>query len=271
MTRVLLNRYPGGKQKALTLSYDDGQIHDRRLVEIFNRAGLKATFHLNSGSLGRGDCLEPKEIKELFLGHEISAHSVHHPHLEVLPPEQLAYELLEDRRALESLASYPVRGMSYPFGSYTSEILSRLPALGIEYSRTVQSHGQFHLPDDWLQWHPTCHHNQQLKEKAEEFLACNNWSRLIVLYVWGHSFEFDRQKNWNVIEEFAAQMKPHGDKLWFATNIEIYDYVQALKQVRVSVDGTFVHNRSGQRVWVEINGDVVMIDPGQLWSKAATK
>ena len=38
--------FPGGKHKALTLSYDDGRIQDRKLVEIFNRYGLRATFNL---------------------------------------------------------------------------------------------------------------------------------------------------------------------------------------------------------------------------------
>ncbi len=41
--------YPNGKSKALTFSYDDGMKHDRRLVELFNRYGLKGTFHLNGG------------------------------------------------------------------------------------------------------------------------------------------------------------------------------------------------------------------------------
>lgn len=45
--------YPDGKKKALTFSYDDGQIHDRRLVEILNRYGMKGTFHLNSGKLAQ--------------------------------------------------------------------------------------------------------------------------------------------------------------------------------------------------------------------------
>ena len=31
--------YPGFKEKALTFSYDDGQIFDRRLVKLFNRYG----------------------------------------------------------------------------------------------------------------------------------------------------------------------------------------------------------------------------------------
>jgi peptidoglycan/xylan/chitin deacetylase (PgdA/CDA1 family) len=47
--KILLNLFPGGKQKALTLSYDDGQAQDRRLVALFNKYNLKATFHLNSG------------------------------------------------------------------------------------------------------------------------------------------------------------------------------------------------------------------------------
>lgn len=41
--------FPDGKKKALTLSYDDGVEQDRRLVEILNRYGIKATFNINSG------------------------------------------------------------------------------------------------------------------------------------------------------------------------------------------------------------------------------
>ena len=47
--------YPGGLAKAITFSYDDGQVYDRRLIEIFNQAGFKGTFHLNSGNLDRSE------------------------------------------------------------------------------------------------------------------------------------------------------------------------------------------------------------------------
>ena len=56
--------YPGGKSKALTLSYDDGQIFDRRLVEIFNKYNMKGTFHLNSGTLGKDGYVTQEEVKE---------------------------------------------------------------------------------------------------------------------------------------------------------------------------------------------------------------
>ena len=42
-----------GKMKAITFSYDDGVTQDKRLIEIFNKYGLKATFNLNSGLLGK--------------------------------------------------------------------------------------------------------------------------------------------------------------------------------------------------------------------------
>lgn len=41
-----------GKKKAITFSFDDGGTQDFRLVQIFNKYGLKATFNLNSGLLG---------------------------------------------------------------------------------------------------------------------------------------------------------------------------------------------------------------------------
>lgn len=41
--------YPGGKAKVVTFSYDDGVRFDGKLIEIFNRHGMKGTFNLNAG------------------------------------------------------------------------------------------------------------------------------------------------------------------------------------------------------------------------------
>ena len=57
--------FPGGKHKALTMSYDDGRTQDRRLIEIFNQNGIKGTFHLNSGLFDRGDRILPEESPSL--------------------------------------------------------------------------------------------------------------------------------------------------------------------------------------------------------------
>ena len=39
--------FPGGKKRVVTFSYDDGPVQDERLVAMFNRYGVKGTFHLN--------------------------------------------------------------------------------------------------------------------------------------------------------------------------------------------------------------------------------
>ena len=78
-------RFPQGRTKTLTLSYDDGVEQDMRLVEIMNRHGLKGTFNLNSGLYAPEGRVHPegqihrrmteKQVTETFLnsGHEMPA------------------------------------------------------------------------------------------------------------------------------------------------------------------------------------------------------
>ncbi|MFP4016929.1 MAG: polysaccharide deacetylase family protein [Halanaerobiales bacterium] len=253
--------YPGGKKKALTLSYDDGQIHDRRLVEIFNQYGIKGSFHLNSGMLDKETFLGKAEVSSLFEGHEVSAHSVNHPFLTKIPRGVMIEEIREDRKQLEELVKYPVRGMSYPFGEYNSWIIDQLPLLGIEYSRTVNSHGRFVLPENFLAWHPTCHHDQGLVDKLKEFQNPNPWEVMPLFYVWGHSFEFARNDNWDLIEEFCKKAA-NDETVWYATNIEIMDYINALRNLKFSVNYKTVYNPSAINVWIGVDGEAVKVVPG---------
>lgn len=64
--------FPEGKHKVLTMSYDDGKLEDRQLVELFNRYGIKGTFHLNSGLVDQDIRIKPEEWNTLYQGHEIS-------------------------------------------------------------------------------------------------------------------------------------------------------------------------------------------------------
>ena len=42
-------RFPGGRMKAFTMSYDDGVEQDRKLIGIMRKNGVKVTFNLSSG------------------------------------------------------------------------------------------------------------------------------------------------------------------------------------------------------------------------------
>lgn len=258
--------YPDGKPKALTFSYDDGEHYDRRLVGIFNEYGLKGTFHLNSGNLGKhtpGNIyVDPSEITSLYEGHEVACHGVHHKNMPRIPLSVMTRELYEDRIALEKYTGKIVQGFSYPFGNYTPELIEALKAVGLKYARTVEATHGFFPPGDFMMWHPTCHHDEDLIEDGKRFLDVPDYIELPLMYVWGHSFEFGRSGDWTVIEEFARMMSQKSD-IWYATNMEIYDYLTAIRSLEYSADESMVHNPSAVSVWYEQNGQIFEIGPGE--------
>ncbi|WP_199613950.1 polysaccharide deacetylase family protein [Paenibacillus alkalitolerans] len=261
--KQIVKCFPGGKHKVLTMSYDDGKIADRKLIEIFNRYGIKGTFHINSGLLGAGDRIGAEEASTLYAGHEVSAHTVTHPTIARSPREQLIHEIMEDRKALERLTGYTVRGMSYPNGSYSRAIMDLLPHLGIEYARTVNSSRSFAMPDRLLEWNPTCHHNHDVLELAKAFDALHKRQYLYMMYVWGHSYEFDQQNNWDVIERFCEFIGGR-ENIWYATNIEIVDYLHAFDRLQFSAACEFVYNPSAMSVWLSVGGEIAEAKGGEL-------
>ena len=244
--------FPGGKHKALTMSYDDGQIHDRRLVEIFNRYGIKGTFHLNSGFLGLEGRVAPEEIPSLYAGHEVACHTVTHPTIARCPLPEVAREVLDDRKALEPYTGYPVRGLSYPNGSVSREIEELLPACGIRYSRIVGSSGNFALPENPYRWMATCHHNDRLLELGEQFLGLHKKQYLYLMYVWGHSYEFNNQNNWDLMEEFCRMMGGRDD-IWYCTNIGLIDCLDDFSRLCFAADNSFVYNPGARDCYISVN------------------
>ncbi|WP_168119587.1 polysaccharide deacetylase family protein [Paenibacillus sp. HB172176] len=261
--KIKFDRFAEGKLKAVVFSFDDGTIHDRRLVASMNQYGLRGTFHLNSGFFGKDNYIEAGEVASLFAGHEVSAHTVTHPFLDESPLEQIAEEILYDRSVLEALVGYPVRGMSYPFGTYNDQVLGMLPSLGIEYSRTVKSHGNFTMPSNWLEWHPTCH-QKTMVEDAKRFVASQpKYKRKELFFAWGHSFEFDRDDNWELIDQ-VGEVLAEDSTIWYATMAELVAYTEAEKQLRFSVDRGIVHNPTALDIWFSVDGETVKAAAGRV-------
>lgn len=273
MTNIFM-RFPGGKAKALTLSYDDGVEQDIRLVEIMNKHGLKGTFNLNSGLYASEGTVYPKkhihrrmtagQINETFInsGQEIAVHTLTHPFLEQLPMHVTVNEVIKDRENLEKQFGTIIRGMAYPFGTYNETVIDALKACGIAYARTVISTNDFRLPKDWLQLTATCHHNSpDLKNLTKKFLEDNVSRDPYLFYLWGHSYEFESDNNWDLIEDFASTIG-NRDDIWYMTNIEIYNYIEAYHRLIFSADGTRVHNPSAQAIYIDYNGKLFEIAAG---------
>ena len=248
--------------KAITMSYDDGQVHDLRLIEIFNIYGIKGSFHLNGGTFGNPGRVTAEDVKKYYVGHEVSCHMLTHPFPDRIPDIEIINEILEDRKVLEEACGYIVRGMSYPFGKYTDNAINILKSCGMEYARTT-GQGNLLPPEDFMKWHPTCHHSGDIFTHLEN-LANTRWNPLGILYIWGHSYEFPAVDGaWERMEEFCKRAQDYSDTFWFATNIEICDYLNALRQLRFSADRKTVYNPTQIDLWFSYNNETVKIAAGE--------
>lgn len=248
-------RFPGGRKKAFTLSYDDGVKADIRFLEIINKYGLKSTFNLNMGLAKRKQSsrLSPEEYA-CYEGHEIATHGYTHPFFSQLPPGVVTYEIARDRMELEERFGRIIRGHAYAYGDCDEKSKEILKNTGIEYARGVKSTHDFSIPRDFLEWQPTCHHDdEKLFSLIDEFLAWSPSGQSLLFYVWGHTYEFDSGKernNWEHAQEFCSRISGHEDTVWYATNIEICDYINAYKQLRFSMDASIVYNPTATDLWI---------------------
>lgn len=257
--------YPDGKKKALTFSYDDGEVGDRRLVSLFNEHGLKGTFHLNDGKFDSGNYISASEVASLYKGQEVACHGVWHKHPMTMSPTEAVIEYRDNRCRLEELTGGMVRGLSYAYGEFSDEIIDVARACGLVYGRTVENTYNFHLPADFMHWHPTIWHgSDRLNEIMDKFIDPPGHEELPLLYIWGHSFEFDRHDNWEIIENAANRLSGLGD-VWYASNIEIYDYISAVRALHHSVTGELVYNPSAVTIWGYDNGEAVAIKPSEVY------
>lgn len=218
-------------RKALTFSYDDGIEQDRKLVEIFNKYGMKATFNLNTGIQTSESNFEiegvyinrmkQEGLEELYRGHEIATHGLTHAAPTGMTKEQLDKEFLTDMSNIERIyGTYPV-GMAYAYGCVDDEVVKYLKSIGIKYGRTVEASHSFEIPKEPLKLKATCHHDDDmLFELAEKFLKAEpKENEQMLFYVWGHSYEFDVNNNWDRIEEFCKMMSGKAD-IFYGTNRE---------------------------------------------------
>ena len=268
-------RFPGGKAKAFTMSYDDGVEQDIRLIEIMRKNGVKGTFNIGAGLFTPEGTTFPKgrvhrimtleASKKAYEGDdiEVAIHGYTHPFLESLPTSNAVLEIIEDRKGLEEAFGGIIRGMAYPFGTYSDDVVDVLRLCGVAYARTVESRMNFDLPKDWLRLGATCHHNNPaLMDLLEKFTSEKPDREPWLFYLWGHSYEFEGNNNWHVIENFLEKMG-NRDDIWYATNIEIYDYVKASRQIVYSADGSLACNPTSTDVWYEIDGRILCLPAGK--------
>ncbi len=273
-------RFPGGKAKAVTFSYDDGCPEDIRFSDVITNYGIKCTFNLN-GKILRGECITDEQIRKSFLerGHEVAVHGLLHRANGNLRAIEGIKDVLECRLELEERFGRIIRGMAYPDsgiralanGASYEQIKNYLSDLGIVYARTLGGDNDlFELPSDWHNWMPSAHHNNpHIMEYIDKFLALDLLPNAYharrnarLFYLWGHSYEFERNNNWELLDKICEKISGHED-VWYATNMEIYEYVTAYNSLIYSADGFTVYNPTLVEIYFDIDAVAYKILPGQ--------
>lgn len=223
--------------KAITFSYDDGVTQDIRLIELFNKYNLKATFNLNSDLLGMvGDNfvregktisfarIKAEDIASVYDGHEVAVHTLTHPFLPgIADDNEIIRQVEQDRLNLSELTGYEVVGMAYPCGGpnnddRTARIIKE--HTGVKYARALETNLSFVPQENLHRFQGTLYHHEQwdkLFETGEKFLAAEEG----IFYIWGHSYEFDIfPERWQIFEEFCQMISGKPD-IFYGTNKEV--------------------------------------------------
>ena len=223
------------KFKALTFSYDDGALQDVRLIEIFNKYRLKATFNLNSETLGKtmhngrpmkSPTVKPSDVKFIYEGHEVASHTLTHPNLTKIADEyEIIRQVEQDRLNLSELVKYEIQGFAYPGGGVNCD--DRVANIirngtGVAYCRTNVSNGSFEVQNDLYKYAPTFYHCEsfdKLLDLGRAFVEMKSDTPQIFC-VWGHSYELDDADGWDMMEEFCKITSERED-IFYGTNRDV--------------------------------------------------
>lgn len=229
----------------VTQSWDDGVTTDVRLIALLHKYQAKATFNLAPASYEATRTnthwhyedgpdvwmLARPELATVYQGFEVASHSLTHPNLTTLRPDQLAWELAESRRQLEELFQRPIRGFAYPFGAHNAAVRAAVRAHGYLYARTAIPGPEYATPanptpvnvpsvfppPDPLAFGTTTHH---LNPRFWDEFA-NTKIQGGVFHFWGHSYEFLTEAMWEAFEMKLAALAADPAVCW-QTNLDLF-------------------------------------------------
>lgn len=262
--------YPGGKQKAFNVTYDDGVLQDIRFVELLNKYNLKGTFNLNSGLLEnefewthQSGCVVKRLSKEkavsLYEGHEIACHTLTHPYMDDLSESEILHELQKDKANLEKLFKREIKGFAVPFDYYSELIESCVKQSGFSYARISEESHSFIPQTDYYKWKATVFHADSEPEKlTQQFLETNE--NLAVFQIAGHSYDLDIENLWDKVESVFVQISSQKNIVPLTT-IEIVEYLQAMEKAEITEK--YIKNNSNISLWFSVCGKAYEIMPMQ--------
>lgn len=143
------------------LTFDDGfrNVHANALP-VLSACGFTATNYFVSRQIGGGNvwdtaagipyapCMSTAELLEWHaLGHEVGAHTLDHPRLTTLAPDEARRQIVDGRRELEDIIGTKVEAFCYPHGACDPAIRQMVEDAGYSSATTV-ARGRARPADD---------------------------------------------------------------------------------------------------------------------------
>ena len=168
------------------------------------------------------------------------------------------------KRELEKIFGQgSVQGFVWPYARQeNSKIIAYLESqyYGMRTAGIRYGYGEttFDLPEDWTNWAINTRHNNLL-QRAKLFEAYPDDGRLKWLVFGVHSHDFERDGTWDELAAFAEQYGNRPEDFWYASNIEVFQYADAVRAVTVH-DGK-ITNPSDLTLYTKVNDRRVILPP----------
>src|SRR5262245_61650750 len=121
----------------VALTFDDGDRTHVTAASLLAKRGMHGTFYINSSRVGDSEHLSLKQIKKIAAaGNEIGGHTLDHPHLTMLGPEDLYREICDDRAALQHWG-FKVTTFAYPYGEFNESVRFVVRECGYNAARAI--------------------------------------------------------------------------------------------------------------------------------------
>ncbi len=162
--RDLMPYLKGEKQgRAVGITFDDGfrNVH-ANAMPVLAELGFTATNYFVSREIGgsnvwdrakgipAAECMSKTELLDRqAAGHEVGAHTLTHPRLTEISPDEAAREIADVRAELEAICGEPVEAFCYPHGA-VDETIRRLVAQSGYGNATTTMKGRARASDDPL-------------------------------------------------------------------------------------------------------------------------
>lgn len=202
--------------KLFVFAIDDGTIFDKKVIDIFNKYGIKATFNLNSGLqdyVWFKDYLEVRrlnlnESKNIYDGHEVASHSLTHPYLTSLSDEDVYREISEDINNLRNIFGCDIKTFSFPFDGYDERTINIIKSLGITHIILPDIDDSFHYPTDTYHIKVTSWNIDDALCKVKKFIEDEHAELFVYL---SHSYDYEYDDNYAKLEELCKIVSENKD------------------------------------------------------------